>query len=67
MSIERDRYTAALFNSIVGRIDVYGLQKSDGRYGTIRKSLTLKVLRDHISGARTVGSYLVPRCQLEKL
>ncbi len=59
MAREPDRYAAALFNSIVGRKDVYALQNPDRSYVPVREPLTLEVLRGHISGTRTVGSYLV--------
>lgn len=53
------RYAQVLFESIVGRTDAYAIQQRDGSYVAIRRPLTLGLLEEHVSGRRTVGSYMV--------
>lgn len=53
------RHAEVLLKFIVGRTDAYAVQQPDGSYLAIRRPLTLELLKEHLAGRRTVGTYLV--------
>lgn len=44
---------------LVGNPNVYAVQKNDGTYYPVREPITPQVLRRHLNGEITVGTYLV--------
>lgn len=54
-----DSVISQLGKLFIERRDVYATQHSDGSYTPTRETLRMSDLRDHVSGKRTLGHYLL--------
>src|SRR5215472_13699097 len=52
-------WMADYVRAFVGRRDDYALQQADGRYLRVGRPLTYSALRRHLSGAETIGTYVI--------
>ena len=48
-----------LVRTCIGRHNDYAVQRSDGLYYRTRRPLTYEVLRRHVAGMETIGTYLI--------
>ncbi|MHB8600163.1 MAG: TOTE conflict system archaeo-eukaryotic primase domain-containing protein [Ktedonobacteraceae bacterium] len=48
-----------LMQTCIGRHDDYAVQRADGLYYRVGRRLTYDVLRRHIAGVETIGTYLI--------
>ncbi len=48
-----------LVQTCIGRHDDYAFQRDDGRYVRARRRLSYEVLRQHLAGVETIGTYLI--------
>lgn len=60
--------TLAQLRQLIGNPRAYALQREDGQgYTPVRKPLTPAVLRDHLAGELTVGTYVIDRARARTL
>jgi len=52
-----DAIASGLFEKFVARNDVFAVQQAKGGYVKVEAPLTLKVVREHLEGKRTIGVY----------
>jgi hypothetical protein len=52
-----DDLLQALVNTCVGRMDSYVVQRENGQYYRVKKPLTYDLLRSHLGGELTLGTY----------
>jgi len=52
-----DAVASALLEKFVIRSDVFAVQRAEGGYVKVEAPLTLKVVREHLEGKRTIGTY----------
>jgi len=57
----REAVVKALFNLFVVRSDTYALQREDKSYVRIDNPLTPELLKDHLEGKTTIGTYNLDR------
>ncbi len=54
-----DTELVPLVRSCIGRHNDYAIQRADGLYYRSRRLLTYEVLRRHVAGIETIGTYLI--------
>jgi hypothetical protein len=54
-----DAEMTSLVHSCIGRHDDYAVQRANGQYVRVRRGLTYGVLRLHLAGEQTIGSYVI--------
>src|SRR5690242_2177212 len=54
-----DRHLRVLAARCIGRRTGYALQQASGRYLRVGSAVTLDVLRGHVAGLHTMGTYLI--------
>ena len=54
-----DEELLPLVRTCIGRHDDYAFQRNDGRYVRARRRLSYDVLRQHLAGVETIGTYLI--------
>lgn len=64
---EPDRDLAwAYSKTFIGRFDMYPAQRPDGRYVSIKRTLSTELVAAHLQGFVTLGAYALDRCSQAK-
>lgn len=61
LALEMDSLAAVMGYEFIQRWDLYPKQLDDGRYVSVKEKLQHKTIVDHLSGAMTLGMYLLDK------